>query len=252
MRIIAHRGFSAQRPENTITSFDHALSSGVNSIELDVHLTTDHVLVVIHDDTVDRTTDGSGRVKDFTFDELKSLDAGSWFNDSVDYSDQTIPSFEEILLRYHNKVNIYIEIKSDEVTVAPRLKDLFRKTGWADEKQVGLKEGPGLSILSFNLEQLTIAKEISPELEYGYLRLEVNEKDMATCTDRGFSGFFPYIGSLNSDMVTKAHERGLYVGAWGAQTDLDVEKAFHMGVQGLTVDNPVRALSLVKSLKSQL
>jgi len=252
MKVIAHRGFSEQRPENTFTSFDYALSSGVNSIELDVRLTADQVLVVIHDDTVDRTTDGSGRVKDFTFNELKSLDAGSWFKNEAGYKDQVIPSFEEILLRYHNKAHIYIEIKSEEITIAPKLKDLFQETGWPDQNQVRLGAVPGLSILSFNLDQLITTKEILPELEYGYLRFEANEKDMETCIDRGFSGFFPYIGSLNSDMVGKAHQRGLYVGAWGAQTDSDIEKAFHMGVQGLTVDNPVRALSLVKSLQSQV
>ena len=76
---IAHRGASSYAPENTFAAYDKALAMGVNHVELDVHLTRDDHIAVIHDDTVDRTTDGQGRVANFTLAELRSLDAGSWF-----------------------------------------------------------------------------------------------------------------------------------------------------------------------------
>ena len=86
---VAHRGASSYAPENTFASYDKALAMSVNHVELDVQLTRDDHIVVIHDDTVDRTTDGQGRVADFTLDELRTLDAGGWLapNTRVSVSD---------------------------------------------------------------------------------------------------------------------------------------------------------------------
>ena len=88
--IIAHRGFSSERPENTISSFDHAFNNGFNLLELDVHLSSDGVLVVMHDEKVDRTTNGTGFLKSMTYKEISQLDAGSWFRgtDEVSYAGQ--------------------------------------------------------------------------------------------------------------------------------------------------------------------
>ncbi len=79
--MIAHRGFSSRAPENTIAAFDLAIDAGFDNIELDVHLSADGVPVVIHDDALDRTTDGSGQVSSLTLPELRALDAGAWFGD---------------------------------------------------------------------------------------------------------------------------------------------------------------------------
>ena len=97
--IIAHRGFSAERPENTISSFDHAIDNGFSLLELDVHLSADGVLVVMHDEEVDRTTDGSGFLKSMSFQEISKLDAGSWFQgtDETSYPSQKVPSMDQFL-----------------------------------------------------------------------------------------------------------------------------------------------------------
>ena len=81
MKIISHRGYSSKRPENTISSFDYSLEKGFPYIELDIHSTLDGILVVMHDETVDRTTNGIGEIKNMTFSEIKNLDAGSWFDE---------------------------------------------------------------------------------------------------------------------------------------------------------------------------
>src|ERR1700694_5632211 len=93
--VVGHRGAMGHRPENTIASFEHALDLGAEWIELDVHLTRDGALAVIHDEAVDRTTDGHGLVRDHTLAELKQLDAGAWFDPA--YAGQRIPTLDEIL-----------------------------------------------------------------------------------------------------------------------------------------------------------
>ncbi|SVD04668.1 uncharacterized protein METZ01_LOCUS357522, partial [marine metagenome] len=105
---IAHRGASSYAPENTFAAFDLALDMGVNDIELDVHFTKDNYIVVIHDDTVERTTNGVGYVSGLTLAQLKKLDAGSWFG--KDFTEQRISTLTEILDRYQGQLNFHIEI----------------------------------------------------------------------------------------------------------------------------------------------
>ncbi|MDQ7826832.1 MAG: glycerophosphodiester phosphodiesterase family protein [Candidatus Eremiobacteraeota bacterium] len=108
--IIGHRGASSLAPENTMASFRKAQTLGAEMIELDVHRTKDGALIIMHDDTVDRTTDGQGAVKDLTLREIKALDAGSWF--SPDFKGEGVPTFDEVLQWARGKVKIDIEIKN--------------------------------------------------------------------------------------------------------------------------------------------
>src|SRR5689334_12883384 len=118
---IAHRGGSALRPENTLLAFDHAASLGVDGFECDVQLSRDGEAVVIHDPTVDRTTDGTGAVKDLTADELARLDAGARFGADRQWPyrgrDTGVPTLLSILKRYPD-VPLVVEIKSDRLEVA--------------------------------------------------------------------------------------------------------------------------------------
>ena len=110
--IAAHRGFSAQYPENTMASFEAAVQAGAHMIELDVTLSRDEEVVVIHDDTVDRTSDGSGPVRAFTLRELKQLDAGRWFQPR--FSGEKIPALKEVLAAFKDRIWINIEIKPQD------------------------------------------------------------------------------------------------------------------------------------------
>ena len=109
MYTIAHRGASGYAPENTFAAFDLAAEMNADMIELDVQLTKDRQIVVIHDDRVDRTTNGSGFVKDFTLEELQKLDAGSWYGPA--FQGERIPTLEAVLKRYHKKIGLLIELK---------------------------------------------------------------------------------------------------------------------------------------------
>lgn len=112
--IIAHRGASAYYPENTMAAFRGAVEMNAEMIELDVLLSKDGVPVVFHDATLEAHTNGSGNVSDYTLEELKQLDAGSWFDNR--FSDQQIPTLEEVLQFASDKVALNIEIKTEAVT----------------------------------------------------------------------------------------------------------------------------------------
>lgn len=118
MLIIAHRGASGYTSEHTIPSYDLAIKKNADYTEIDLQMTKDGVLVAVHDDKVDRTTNGEGDVKNYTCRELKGLDVGSWFNltntqnASEKYFNLHIPSLNEIIEKYGDKVNYYIKTKS--------------------------------------------------------------------------------------------------------------------------------------------
>src|SRR3712207_5048900 len=110
-KIMAHRGAAAYAPENTIAAFTKAIEMKADAIELDIHLSKDDHIVVIHDEKVDRTTNGKGLVMEFTLEELKRLDAGSWFN--KEFKNEKIPTLREVLeLVAYKNIDLNIEIKA--------------------------------------------------------------------------------------------------------------------------------------------
>ena len=116
MKLFAHRGVSGEAPENTLAALKAAAESGAHGIELDVQLTKDAQIVVIHDETIDRTTNGTGYVKDMTWEQLRTYDAGSWFHPS--FKGESIPSLEEVLdvvTAHHESMIINIELKNDQI-----------------------------------------------------------------------------------------------------------------------------------------
>ena len=242
IQIIAHRGFSSIRPENTFASFDHAISSGFNLIELDIHLSSDGIPVVMHDETVDRTSNGLGLIKSKTLHELKQLDVGSWFSDSksMDIEIQRIPTLEEIVLKYGTKAHIFIEIKSEEKELLHKTRTILNKAGLL--KQSDGKLGvPGVSMISFNKEQLLRSRSIMPELMHGYLVIYSSLEDIDFCKANELQGYFPYIGTVNVDLVNLANENDISVGVWGAEKAEDLLAVKDIGLSGVTVDWPDKA-----------
>lgn len=108
--IIAHRGASGYAPEHTLESYKLAAEMGADYVELDLHVTKDGVLVAMHDETVDRTTNGQGKVAELTLEEIKKLDAGLWFDES--FKGLSVPTLEEVFTEFGDTINYYIEIKS--------------------------------------------------------------------------------------------------------------------------------------------
>lgn len=162
--IFAHRGSKGNRPENTLSAFREALSLDIEGIELDVHMTKDNQLVVIHDETVNRTTNGKGFVKGLTLYEIKQLDAGSWF--SKEYEGEKIPTLSEVLeLVQPSNFKLNIELKND----------VFAYEGI---EEVVLNEVERYSytanviLSSFNHYSIRKCLELNPTLETGVLFME--------------------------------------------------------------------------------
>src|SRR5690606_3846906 len=165
--IIGHRGVSQIAPENTLAAFRAARATGLNWIEFDVQLSKDGELVVIHDDLLDRTTDGKGLVQDLTLEALKLLDAGKWFGEQ--FAGEQIPTLQEVLpLLIEEGLHANIEMKipdgSDLVylqKMAKRLSDIIIAM-WPTES-------PPLSVSSFNHQALFYFRQYLPEHPIGFL-----------------------------------------------------------------------------------
>jgi len=250
MKIIAHRGASALRPENTMASFDLAIESGFNLIELDVHLTSDNIPIVMHDETVDRTTNGTGNISSFSLKDIKKLNAGYNFDSQIMYT-ENVPTLSEIITRYNNSSHIFIEIKSRDKSIIPIIKDLLIKNNlYSDKKHETLFLGiPGVSIISFDINQLILSKSISPNINHGYLVKMANENDIETCKKYGFMGIFPYIKTINSKFVDLARSNKLFIGAWGVMSENEVIHAKQLALSGITVDNPSEVKNQLKRLE---
>lgn len=159
--VVGHRGAREKAPENTIASFQQAVDDGADSVELDVQLSKDGVYVVIHDDTLDRTTNGSGPVKEHTLAELKSLDAGSWFGDQSEFKGERIPTLEESLEWAQGRTKVDIEVKQNpDVPMTSRsLINLIKAKGM--EGQV--------AVTSFDRKFVEAVEARAPEIETGVL-----------------------------------------------------------------------------------
>ncbi|WP_313894223.1 glycerophosphodiester phosphodiesterase [Psychrobacillus sp.] len=165
MKVYAHRGSSGTHPENTIAAFEAAANLPVHGVEFDVHMTKDGELVVIHDESIDRTSNGTGFVKDMLLAELKSYDYGMWF--SADFTGQTIPTLSETLHIFKDtRHHLNIELKSD----------IFPYEGM-EQKVLQLLKEYGLEhrvvISSFNHEMVRSFKQLAPQIETAILFMEV-------------------------------------------------------------------------------
>ena len=249
MILIAHRGISCQRPENTFASFDYALELGIPYIELDLHLSSDGIPVVMHDATVDRTTNGSGFISDFTKDELMQLDAGSWFvsEDGKQFSGETMPVFEDLLKRYSGQAHIFAEIKSKDPELIPLARNLIEKYGWLDTSKNRFGHVPGISMISFDIDQLLISKKLMPDLGHGLLTEACSAEIINFCEINGMQGIFPYLQAITPELKTLITRTGLYMGAWGIQSKQDVTRAFELELDGITLDCPQEFLEGVKN-----
>lgn len=241
--VAAHRGFSARYPENTMVSFDAAVQAGAQMIELDVMLSRDEEVVVIHDSTVDRTSNGSGPVNRLTLRELKALDAGGWFHSG--FSGERIPTLKEVLDIFIDRVLINIEMKNgDEASmVSPgvlekKVFDLIRER----------KAEQRVLISSFHAEMLSSVLRLSGELPLALL-VENGDTDeiFSLCKKLDVFSLHPPFEMVTGEMVALCRDVGIFVFVWNVLSENDVDACFQMGVDGVFADDPVMARQRVKS-----
>ncbi len=229
---IAHRGASAQAPENTFAAYDKALAMGINHIELDVHLTRDDQIVVIHDDTVDRTTNARGRVADFTLDQLRSMDAGSWF--SSEYKGESIRSLGETLEHYKGRLHFHIEIKARKIAggLARRTIDMVRGYGLTDSA----------TITSFNKEWLEEAVSYDSTLPKGWLvpsgSAYWDDSIVEQAKELGLAQVCPRADLTTPELVNNLHAEGFVVRCHGLFNEDLMRHVVDVGADGGTVNFP--------------
>lgn len=242
-KIFAHRGSSGTHPENTITAFKEAVRLGVDGIELDIQLTKDGELVVIHDYTLDRTTDGTGKILDYTVEELKAFDAGSKF--SPEFAGETIPTFREVLaLLQDTNIELNIEIK----------KPVKEDTG-IEEKMIQELEKYQYSnrsiISSFNHDSLKRVISINKDLECAILYMKKFENPWEYAAEIGAKALHTYRPETDREMVTEAQHKGFPVRVFTINKAEDMTKFFETKVAAIFTDYPEEAMKLLKEVEKQ-
>lgn len=243
--LIAHRGFSAEAPENTLAAFDLALTNNYPDIEFDVQLTREGVPVVIHDETLDRTTDGHGPVSQHSLKEIKALDAGSWFNPS--FAGRRVPTLREILLRYDGCANLHIELKSGEPELPEKVAELLHSTGWVQEalaqSEAEAAHAPVLVISSFDRRQVTRSCAALPERIVHELLVEtVSDESLEWAAAHKLKSYHPSAGDITPELVHKARDRHLEVGGWWNEWDPSgIHDIAEAGARHAFVDSPLQA-----------
>ena len=229
---IAHRGASSYAPENTFAAYDKALELGVSHIELDVHLTADGHIAVIHDDAVDRTTNAQGRVADFTLEELRALDAGSWFG--AEYKGERVRSLGETLERYKGRLHFHIEIKQREITggLARRTIDMVRGYGLTDS----------VTITSFRIEWLREAAAYDSTLPKGWLvpmgSAGWDDSIIEQSKELGLAQICPRADLTTPELVDRLHAEGFIVRCQGLFNEDLMRHTVDVGADGATVNFP--------------
>jgi glycerophosphoryl diester phosphodiesterase len=236
--IIAHRGYRAKYPENTLCAFEAALDAGAAMIELDVSLSYDRRVVVIHDTTLQRTTNGYGPVNGFTLKELKQLDAGSWFNS--DFAGERIPELIEVMELVDGRALINIEIKSNAYEPYHPLDAIERQVMELVRQK---KAQDYILISSFNifiLEQLVTQKDAPPLAWISKCAADHHTVEM--CTRINAFSWHPEHLILTKEQVKMIHAAGIRVFPFNMETRADFDRMLLMGVDGAIINDPVEAL----------
>lgn len=238
MEIFAHRGSSGTHPENTLAAFKEAARLPIYGVELDVHLTQDGELVVIHDEAIDRTSNGSGLVKDMTLEQLKRYDYGSWF--SKEFKGETIPTLEEVFQVYlDNNHCINIELKSD----------VYAYEG-LEEKVIALintyEFQNRVLISSFNHEAIRKVKQLQPTLSTGALVVKAPMDPLNELRNIPADGLHLYLPSAKRAFVQEVIEQGVPVRVFTVNQQVDVEVLQKIGIQSIFTDYPEKALHYLK------
>ncbi len=232
---IAHRGASGHCPENTRASFLRAIELGADMVELDCQVTRDGAIVVIHDDTLDRTTSGRGRVRDHTLKELKALDAGSWFGAS--FAGEEILLLEEAIEVLRGRIALNLEIKGEDAPGRLEIQcvGIVRSLRFLDQTVFS----------SFSPPRMRLVRDLAEDARIGVLmenRKGAWQDGFALAEELAAEALHPELTLLDGPPVDEAHRRGLEVRVWSVNRPDDMEWLARLGVDGIFTDYPERLL----------
>ncbi|HET9249017.1 MAG TPA: glycerophosphodiester phosphodiesterase [Actinomycetota bacterium] len=241
--VVAHRGASSTRPENTIPSFEEAIRLGAGILEFDVRLSSDRVPVVIHDPAVDRTTDGTGSVHELTALELASLNAGT------DAEPTPPPTLAEVLRCVSGRAAIAVEIKNipGEPAFEPTRETIVEAVHAELERQAF--EGAVL-IISFNPSSIAASKALAPEVPTGFLTTDLvpPREALAYAASAGHDMVLPGTRAsipAGPAFVDEVHAAGLLLGTWTVDDPDTVRMLFDRGFDAVASNDPEMALAVL-------
>jgi glycerophosphoryl diester phosphodiesterase len=230
VEIVGHRGAAFTAPENTLASAKKAVELGADAFEIDIHMSKDKSLVVIHDSNTKRTTGVDLVVSEATCEQLKELDAGSFKSD--EYKGEKIPMLEDILEYLPNEIKLYIEIKGPK-EIVPVLKSTL---GEFNSKISQIR------IIAFDLETISLAKQHMPDIPCYYLKSIVPKtsvrKFINVLKNNNLDGADLHYLTINPKIVRMLKNENLACLAWTINSVDQAKKLINMGVEGITTDKP--------------
>ena len=235
--VIAHRGGANLAPENTLAAFSTAMNMGVDLIEIDVVLTKDEHVIVLHDKTIDRTTNGTGIAKEMYLPEIKRYDAGSWFDDK--FLGEKIPTLEEVLELVATNIVLLVEIKGGDEEfpgIEKRVVDIVEEYN-AEERVI---------IQSFNENTVLRVKTLNPNLKTFYLlgrNFQEFFNGMIDKSEMGefqklYDGLAPHYSLLDSQKVLALKELDFSIYTWTVNDQEHMKNVIDLNVDGIITDSP--------------
>lgn len=230
--VTAHRGASHVAPENTLAAMSAAVEAGADFAELDVGLTRDGQVVLMHDRTVDRTTDGTGDLGDLSLDEVRALEAGSWFGEAFD--GEPIPTLREVIRFAKGRLKLNIEIKTsrEEPTIAAAVVEIIRSESFGNDCMV----------TSFSRETIEEVKRIAPELQTGFIFGEDYPEDVFDGTWEVLSSNYAVVDSV---FMARAKAGGKRVHVWTVDDRDEMMRLMGLGVAGIISNRPALLLEVM-------
>lgn len=236
--VIAHRGDKAYAPENTLSAFKLAAEKGADAVEFDVKLTADGQVIVLHDQTVDRTTNGTGNVAKLSLAVLRELEAGMQFPGQ--YPGERIPALDEVFETVGKRIYMNVELTNYSTpndALVPKVVELVKKHGLQSR----------VLFSSFFAHNLQKARLLLPEVPRGLLTFPgLMGLWGRTLGWRGdYTALNPYMTDVNAGLVDRIHAAGKRVNAWTVTAEADVRRIIGLGVDGIITNDPALVLRLL-------
>ena len=240
--VIAHRGDSAHRPENTLASFASALELGATVVELDVQLTADGHVVVLHDPTLDRTTTGRGDVRRLTLAEVRKASAGYPELFGTTYAGERVPTLAETLGLLRGRARALVEIKTESVTddiqggVEARVADEVRRAGLAAEA----------ALISFDQRAVVRLRDLAPDITRGRLFGRTNVASILAAADEaGCELVMPHKSQLSDALADRVHAADLKLATWVVDDPDELKRLARFGLYGVGTNRPGALLDAI-------
>jgi len=237
LSVMAHRGASAYAPENTMAAFRLAFDQGAPAVEFDVKLTSDREIIIHHDSTVDRTTDGTGRVHKKSLAELRELDAGSKFSEK--FRGEKIPLLREVIEEFGSTRILNIELTNYVTPWDGLVYEVVKLVHYYGVESTVL-------FSSFNPINLWLAKKIAPTIACGYLRSQLTPLNQGISKFSSLQADHPIKQIVTPRHVQNAHDIGRQVYVWTVNEQTEMQDLKKMGVDGIITNDPVLGLEVFK------